>query len=222
VVLHILDGRFIVARMVCMSLANAGLDALLVKLPFYGPRRPPNVGSPAKDPERFRLLVFQGIADTRRAAALLAGLATTEPGGVGLCGVSLGGFVAALTAGIDGNFERAAFVLAGGELDRVMTTGARETRRLQARFAELGLEGEGLRAWLRPMDPCTFAPRLRSCDVLMVNVAGDEVVPAASARALARDAGDREIVWFEGDQHTALLRRIADVMLLNREHFTKR
>jgi len=222
VVLHILDGRFLVARLVCMNLADAGLDAMLVKLPFYGPRRPADVRAPMRDPKFFELLIVQGVADTRRAAALLAGLDTTGEGRVDLCGVSLGGFVAALTAGVDGHFRRAAFVLAGGGLSEVLTTGARETRKLGKRFAELGLSGDRLKAFLAPIDPITFAHRLESCDVIMFNMTGDEVVPASSARALASAAGDKPIKWYEGDKHTAMLKYLLDVLSRNRRHFTRR
>jgi len=62
---------------------------------------------------------------------------------------------------------------------------------------------------------------MQTCDVLMMNVTGDEVVPASSALALAKAAGDKPITWYEAKQHTDLLRHIADVMRRNRAHFTK-
>ena len=222
VVLHILDGRFLVARLVCSSLANSGMDAMLVKLPFYGPRRPKDVNAPMRDPKFFELLIRQGVADTRRAAALLAGLDTTDPGRVDLCGVSLGGFVGALTAGVDGHFSRAAFILAGGGIHEVLTTGSRETRKLQQRFAESGVSGDQLKDFLAPIDPITFAHRLKPCDVMMFNMTGDEVVPASTAKALAAAAGDKPIKWYEGDKHTDMIKYIFDVMNRNRQHFAKR
>jgi len=221
VVLHILDGRFLVARLVCANLAAAGMDALLVKLPFYGPRRPENADSVLGNPHIFDLLIRQGVADTRRAAALLAGLDTTEKGRTDLCGVSLGGFLGALTAGVDGHFARAAFILAGGGLLDVLHAGSRETRGLAERIVQLGISDEALHSLLAPIDPLTFAHRLKPCDVLMINVDGDEVVPASAAKALAQAAGGKRIQWYEGAKHTALLKYLLDVLARNQRHFQK-
>ena len=221
IVLHILDGRFLVARLVCSTLANGGIDAMMVKLPFYGERRPENFKSRLTNPEHFELLIRQGVADTRRAAALLAGLDGAAKGEVALCGVSLGGFIAALTAGVDGHFQRAVFVLSGGGLHEVLTTGSRETQKIQKRFAEHGLVSEELKRWLAPIDPLTFAHRMKGCDVAMFNVTGDEVVPASCAEALVRAAGGKSITWYKGDKHTAMLTYVFDVLKRTRAHFAK-
>lgn len=221
VVLHILDGRFLVARLVCTTLANAGIDALMIKLPFYGERRPPDIKAPMKDPKLFQLLIRQGVADTRRAAALMAHLDRTPDQRIGVCGVSLGGFVAALTAGVDGHFHRAAFILAGGGLYDVITSGSRETRTLNQNFAQAGIVADKLKTYLAPIDPVTFAARIKNCDAILLNVTGDEVVPAASAKALAKAAGDKPIIWYKGDKHTDMLRHILDTLNRTKAHFQK-
>jgi len=89
IVLHILDGKFLVARLICATLANAGVDAMMVKLPFYGERLPPGrrTRSLLNSPAGFELIIRQGVADTRRAAALLAGMDRIR-GSVGLCAAS--------------------------------------------------------------------------------------------------------------------------------------
>ena len=205
VVLHILDGRFVVARLVCTTLASAGTDALMLKLPFYGERRPPGVKRAVMDPTLFQQLIVQGVADVRRASALLAGLEHVPDDQVGVCGVSLGGFIAAVTAGVDGHYERAAFVLAGGGLYDVLTKGQKETAAIGHHFKEAGIEGEDLAELLHPIDPLTFARRLKPCKVLMINVTGDEVIPAEAAQALATAAGVEDIVWYPGTSHTSLI-----------------
>jgi dienelactone hydrolase len=219
VVLDIADGSLVVARIVATGLASSGTDALVVNLPFHGPRRPQNVEAVPSDPELFKKFSVQGVADVRRACALLAGLKEVAPGQIGICGVSLGGFVGALAAGVDGNFKRCAFVLAGGNLQEVLTSGAREVAGIRPALAEAGLVGPKLADFLRPIDPVTFAPRLRSCNVLMLNMKGDEVVPAASAEALARAAGVKDIIWYDGPNHGAMVNHILDVLARLESHF---
>src|SRR5947208_3079116 len=81
-------------------------------------------------PERFRLApaVFdrsigamrQGICDVRRAAAWLAGRPEIDPARLGVTGISLGGIVASVAAAIDPTLNRAVFLLAGGDLARIL------------------------------------------------------------------------------------------------------
>ena len=219
VVLHILDGSFVVARLICSTLANSGIDAVMLKLPFYGERRPADLDAPLQDPELFKLLITQGMADVRRASALLAGMDHVPDDQVGLSGVSLNGFVSALTAGVDGNYRRATFILAGGGLQAVLTTGSRETAEIQERFAQAGLSGERLADFLGPIDPLTFAKRLKRCEVVMLNVTGDEVIPQACVASLADAAGGKEIVWYEGDKHTSMVRYLFNALGRVRSHF---
>ena len=219
VVLDISDGSLIVARIVATGFASSGTDALIVHLPLHGPRRPAHIEPPPTDPEAFREFSVQGVADVRRASALLAGFKEIPKDQIGICGVSLGGFAGALAAGVDGNFKRCAFVLAGGNLQSVLTTDAAEVAGVRAALAKAGLVGPKLADFLRPIDPVTFAPRLKTCNVIMLNVKSDEVVPAASAEALAHAAGVKDIVWYDGPNHKAMIDNILDVLARLNSHF---
>ena len=220
VVLHILDGRFVVARLICSTLASAGVDALLVKLPFYGERKPAGMTKEAVlNPKVFHQLIVQGVADVRRASALLAGLEEVPDEQVGVCGVSLGGIVAALAAGVDGRYNRAAFILAGGGLYDVLTKGKKESATIRRHFKEAGYEGDKLAQLLQPIDPLTFAHRLKACKIMMINVTGDDVIPAEAACALMAAAGVTDVVWYEGTSHTALVIHAMDALQRVSAHF---
>jgi hypothetical protein len=219
VVLDISDGSLVVARIVATGFASCGTDALIVHLPFHGPRRPKHIESLPSEPEPFRVFIVQGVADIRRGCALLAGFKEVSRDQIGICGASLGGFAGALAAGVDGNIKRCAFVLAGGNLESVLTSNANEVSGVRAALAKAGLAGPKLAEFLRPIDPVTFAPRLRNCNVIMLNVRSDEVVPAASAEALARAAGVKDIVWYDGPNHKAMINNIFDVMARLNSHF---
>ena len=74
VVLHILGGDFDLSRLFCRALADRGVAALFMKMPYYGERRQP--GSPARmisiDPVETVRGMTQAVLDARQAAAWLA------------------------------------------------------------------------------------------------------------------------------------------------------
>lgn len=208
IVLHILDGRFTVARAVCNRLALAGIHSLLVKMPYYGPRRPKDTQalerSMRADPDLLIAGVKQAVMDVRRAARWLAARPEVDARRIGLCGVSLGGFVAATTAGVDGRFPRVAVLLAGGDLTTVLNTQAREVRKLKEAIAERGWDADRLKRLLDPIDPLTYASRLRRSHVLMINGRTDGIVPASCAEKLAK-AADAKIIWYPANHYSMVM-----------------
>ncbi|MCY3019214.1 MAG: dienelactone hydrolase family protein, partial [Planctomycetota bacterium] len=92
IVLHILNGNFVAERLVCGYLAADGTNALLLKMPYYGPRRPPEwKGQMSDDIEMLAAGMQQAVMDVRRAAAWLSSRPEVDPDAIGLCGISLGG-----------------------------------------------------------------------------------------------------------------------------------
>src|SRR5579883_1302132 len=73
IVLHILGADFALSRYLAARLADRGVAALFVKLPYYGERRP--AGDKrflSADIERSVTAMRQGVLDVRRAVAWLA------------------------------------------------------------------------------------------------------------------------------------------------------
>src|SRR4029453_10714530 len=103
IVLHILGGDFPLSRLFCDRLAQQGVSALFVKMPFYGPRR--QAGSSQRmistNPDETVAGMTQGVLDIRRAVAWLAARDDVDPGRIGIFGISLGGITGGLAAGID-------------------------------------------------------------------------------------------------------------------------
>ncbi|NLH16159.1 MAG: prolyl oligopeptidase family serine peptidase, partial [Phycisphaerae bacterium] len=138
---------------------------------------------------------------------------------IGLCGTSLGGFIAALTAGVDGRFPRAAFVLAGGDLATVLTTDAREVRGVRRELETKGITGEALVRLVEPIEPLNFADRLGNTKILMVNGRTDAIVPPACAEKLiAASASKIESIWYDCD-HYGMVRYILPVIGKVCSHF---
>ena len=218
IVLHILAGQFLAERILSGALASEDTHALFIMMPFYGPRRPPNWSRRAfEDPDVIRAALQQAVMDARRAAEWLATRPEVDPDAVGLCGISLGGFVAATTAGVDGRFPRVVIVLAGGDLVVMLENRAHEVARIRELAAPNGLDAERLKAFLQPIEPLTFASRLKDTKVLMLNGRQDEVVPPACSKALAKASGAR-IEWYDATHYSmvwylpALLVRTCDFL----------
>jgi dienelactone hydrolase len=221
IVLHILDGSFIVARVICQRLAAEGTNALLLKMPYYGPRRPTDkaqIPNMADDPEILVEGVTQAARDVRRAATWLSTRPEVDANRIGLCGVSLGGFVTATTAGVDGGFPRVAVVLAGGDLASMVTGNAKEIRKLREFIEEGNWTMPRLKELLRPIEPLTYASRLKTSDVLMLAGDRDEVVPPACAKALA-EASEAQIVWYPASHYSMVAFLPAALQELT-EHFS--
>ena len=108
VVLHILGADFALSRYLAARLADRGVAALFVKLPYYGERRPPGGEKRflSADIERSVMAMGQGICDVRRAVAWLASRPEVDPGKLGVTGISLGGIVSSVAAAVDPTINR--------------------------------------------------------------------------------------------------------------------
>ena len=206
VVLDILDGSAILPRMMARSAAQNGLAALYVPMPCYNARRPPNDEHEQMlrdDPARAADGLRQTVMDVRRAKAILASRPEVDASHIGITGISLGGIMTALSAGVDGTFARAVPILAGGNLADI-TFHCHEMRKLRAALLEKGIGREAARDVFAPVEPLTFAGRIGADRCLMINATKDEVIPKATTVALHEAAGKPRIVWLPGTHYPAL------------------
>ena len=202
ILLDILEGSLTVSRLIAHSLASSGVDACIMTLPHYGPRRMPDdkLIEFMKDPNMFIASVQQAVMDVRRTACWIESQPQVDKERIGLCGTSLGGLIAALAGGVDGGFKKIALVLAGGDISAVLTTDSREVREIKQHLSEMNLTDEKISALFEPIEPLTFADRLKKSNILMINGSLDTIVPPACAQKLA-DATGAEICWFNTDHY---------------------
>jgi dienelactone hydrolase len=205
IVLHILGADFALSRYLAARLADRGVAALFVQLPYYGERRPPGEAKRflSADVERSIGAMRQGICDVRRAAAWLAARPEIDPARLGITGISLGGIVSAVAAAVDPTLNRAALLLAGGDLARILWE-MPEGAKYRALWVESGRSLADLKALTDPFDPLTHAHRLAGKRLLMIAGKVDEVVPPASTRALWSAAGRPPILWYDCGHYSAL------------------
>jgi dienelactone hydrolase len=206
VVLHILGADFALSRYYAARLADKGVAALFMKLPYYGERRP--AGGKERflstDIGRSTLSMRQGVLDVRRAATWLATRPEVDPGKLGVTGISLGGITSALAAAVDPAIGRGAFLLAGGGLDQILwEMDEPEARHYRQQWLASGRSKADLKALTQPLDPLTYADRLVGKRILLMAANVDEVVPASSARALWEASGKPPIRWFDCGHYSA-------------------
>lgn len=205
VVLHILGGDFDLARLFARYMADRGVAALFMKMPYYGPRRDPQ--SPVRmisgDVRATVASMRQAVLDTRYAAAWLASRDEVDPRRIGIFGISLGGITGGLAAGIEPRFTRVCLMLAGGDIARVAWTSP-ELAPLRTKWQSEGGTKEEFFRLMATVDPVTYATRVRGRKVLMLNASHDEVIPRACTESLWRAFGEPEIVWFEAGHYSAM------------------
>ena len=208
VVLHILGADFPLSRYMAARLADRGVAALFVKLPYYGERRPAAAGPNARkflstDIERTITSMRQGICDVRRATAWLKNRPEIDGSRLGVAGISLGGIVSAVAAAVDPAIREGAFLLAGGDLSRILWE-MPEGAAYRALWINSGRTLSDLKALTDPFDPLTYASRLTGKRVIMMAGKVDEVVPPSSARALWEAAGRPAIRWYDCGHYSAV------------------
>jgi dienelactone hydrolase len=212
IVLHILGGDFDLARLFSRNLAQHGVAALFLKLPYYGPRRPEGV-KVRMSPEHPRQTVAgmrQAILDVRRGAAWLAAQAEVDSEQLGVFGISLGGITSALAVTAEPRFQKACLMLAGGDVAQLAWDNPKLVRLRQKWTDGGGTKEEFLKLW-SSIDPVTYADRVRSRKpkLLMLNAKQDEIIPPVCTESLWRAFGEPEIVWYDAG-HISCIKDIFD------------
>jgi hypothetical protein len=198
VLLHgYLGGTFAIEERVLpvRRLFDGGLDVVLTILPLHGPRRSEARGFrppafPSSDPrftiEGFRQLVF----DHR---ALFEYLRHGGAPGIGLMGMSLGGFSAALLSTLEQNLRFSVLFIPLAMIEQF----AHDHGRMLGSSAEQEKQRDALRAAQWPISPFARPPLVAAERVAVVAGEADEVTGLAHAEHLAQHFGTH-ISRFEG------------------------
>jgi len=213
IVLHILGGDFALSRLFCNALAQHGVDALFLKMPYYGPRRDPTSARRmvSLDPRETVAGMTQAVLDIRRATAWLASRPEIDPQRLGVFGISLGGITAALAAAAEPRLQNACLVLAGGDLGQ-LNWDAPEAKPVRDRWLAQGGTRQQYFEILQAVDPVTYAQAARGKRILMLNAREDEIIPRACTDSLWKALGQPEIHWYSGG-HYSVMRHIFSALL---------
>ncbi len=212
IVLHILGGDFPLSRLFCNRMAQQGVAALFVKMPFYGPRRGDGVKRRmiSANPDETVEGMTQAVLDIRRATAWLAAREEVDAEQIGVFGISLGGITGALAATAEPRIQNICLLLAGGDIASVALDSP-ELKKVRGDLpAALGDKATLIKT-LAVIDPVTYAANARGRRILMLNADKDEVIPRACTDALYKGLGEPEIVWYPGG-HYSVIRHLFSAM----------
>jgi len=219
IVLHVLGGDLELSRMFCHALARQDIASLFLIMPWYGPRRDPQLpnrivsGSPTETIAG----MTQAVLDIRRATNWLAARPEVDTKRVGLLGISFGGITGALAMAAEPRLTSGCLYLAGGDVGRIAWDSP-EFDHIRPRLIEQGYTQKKLSEELQPIDPITYAAELRGRRVLMLNGRHDDIIPPACSESLRAAFGPGEIVWYAGNHYTATW-GVLDVMLRAQRFF---
>lgn len=186
VVVHESGSGMTVGRLIAKALSKRGIHAFMLQLPHYGLRRDSH-GRPTDSVEMIQAMK-QSVTDVRRAYDAVSALPEVDSSRISLQGTSLGGFVAATTAGLDTSFHSVIVLLAGGDLNSVILHGKKDAAKLREQLIRGGLTEETIRHAVEPVEPMRLAHRVDGERVWLYSGELDDVVPIENARQWARAA----------------------------------
>lgn len=198
VLLHgYLGGNFAIEERVLpvRRLFEGGLDVVLTILPLHGPRRAESRGFlppafPSSDP-RFTIEGFRQLVSDHRG--LFEYFREGGAPGLGLLGMSLGGFSAALLSTLEERLRFSVLFIPLAAIDEFAHTHGR----MLGTPAEQEQQRDALRAAQWPISPLARPPLVASDRVVVVAGEADHVTGLAHAEQLARHFGTH-ISRFEG------------------------
>jgi dienelactone hydrolase len=197
IVLDIMYGNAVVPRGLARGLASQGVAAVYLPMAYYNARRPKgdaHIKWIDEDPARAIEPIRQTVMDIRRAKAILTSRPEIDPARIGITGVSLGGIMTSIAAGVDGHFWRVCPILAGGNLPD-MIFHARETRKVKEQLLAKGFDEQKLAPIMASVEPLHFADRIDPARCLMINAAQDEVIPKSCTLALWQAIAKPTLLW---------------------------
>jgi len=210
------DYSLIPCKLLARSLASQGIACFVLYLVFHTSRMPEVVKNrlPVLTPEEW----FEGyqvsVIDVRQVADWAGDRAEINQEQIAVIGISLGGFISAITMGIDKRIGAGVFAVSGGNSAKITCKSRRsdfrkqynytdaeyhQTQSLYAQYlaevAEKGFENVDPARRFFLTDPMTFASYLRQRPVLMLNALWDEAIPREAALDFWEACGKPAITW---------------------------
>jgi len=182
----------------CATLARSGVAAFLVVQPYsYNRRilpRVPDVELLSGNSRQTVAAVRQAVLDNRRALDWLQTRPDIDPTRMGVVGISLGGILAPLIAGVDHRAKVLVTIVGGADVsdlvyDSFITYGLRPSLLYHR------VTFDSLKRDYAPIEPTNWLGGFDSRNALLFNGRFDVFVNPKQARHLAKALGGAKIVW---------------------------
>ncbi len=217
------DQLLVPCRLLARSLVKKGMACFILYSVFHSRRMPDEVKHryPSLTPDEWFENYVISVTDVRQAIDWARGRTEIDMKKVGIIGISFGGFISAITMGIDDRIKAGVFLIAGGNSQKIarfsrkrsMRKGYNVTeeeynrnqqvyRQYLGEVAEKGFENVTPpdRSFL--IDPMTFGHCLQERPVLLLNALWDEYIPREATLDLWEASGKPAISWFPGTHTT--------------------
>ncbi len=195
--------------LLCRAVARAQVAALMVVEPYSLNRTPHDA-----DKGDARILsgnlphmvgaLRQAVLDARRGLDYLSKRPDIDPTRMGAAGISLGGILTGLVAGVDPRVKVALTLVGGADFPKDLWGGPL-TRPFRQQIVRDGYTYQTYIAAMAPVDSTNWLPQ-RHFDpenVLMINGHYDLVIQPTQAKVLAQDFGGTHIVWLNSGHYGA-------------------
>jgi fermentation-respiration switch protein FrsA (DUF1100 family) len=123
---------------------------------------------------------------------------------MGILGTSLGSFVGGVVAGAEPKVRSACLLLGGGGLVDSFSEHPKAVTAF-AVLAAVGITKDKLKKLIDPVDPLTYAGRLKEKRLLLVAASRDDVVPPAAMTRLWEATAKPPLVWVDATHVGAAL-----------------
>ena len=151
---------------------------MLIYLPHFGPRISGEEKFITKDQTEFEQNILQSLADIHLSYVLLRSLPQVQKKNIGLMGLSLGGMITLISAGLDPVFDRYATNVGAGDLANIITY--RKSGDVDSQTGKLlkdiDWSVDRARFELSRFDAITWSQQVKNKKVLMINAVDDELI----------------------------------------------
>lgn len=180
------------------GLAKAGIAAFLIIQPYSYNRRPlpriEGVELLSGDVPQMVGALRQGVLDARRAFDWLSRRPDIDPSRMGVSGISLGGVLAPLIAGVDRRARFLVTIVGGTDVsdvvfDSFITSG------LHPALLYHGVTFDSLKRDMAPVEPANWLHGFDPNNALLFNGRYDVFISPKQAHHLAEALGGARIVW---------------------------
>ena len=218
------DQLLIPCKLLAQNLVKKGTACFVLYSVFHSRRMPETVKEryPTLTPEEWFESYQISVTDIRQSIDWAGSRAEINKERVAVLGISFGGFVSAITMGVDDRIKAGVFLIVGGNSEKIgrnsrkrsMKKGfkprteeeyneiQREYANYLAEVAEKGFENITPPRKSFAIDPMTFAYSLRQRPVLMLNALWDEYIPREATLDFWEACGRPGIGWFPGTHTT--------------------
>ena len=179
---------------------------------YHGERKEPGKAMFSLDLLQDRYAIAQTIMDYRRALDLLAQLPTIDMDNIGVLGLSMGGILGALLAGVEPRIKASVIIVGGGHWSAMMPVSDHPTAPPLRKY----LKGhyQLLDRLLEPVDPLRLIHRVHNLQ--MHNGTEDITVPYATAVEIFEKAPEpnKEFHSYPNHTHLSMIQDPATIMLV--------